>query len=241
MIWHWKSLIGYAGTVVATVLVSFVVEWHIRTDWNIYWLDGLIRWWGDFVMFGWVKEYQSLLGGIFALCAGAFVLLSAVYQRHTANLDAIKLSRDQLEMSIIRAAIEYRRLLHQIRRREISDALTTVRALENTILMFASRAYPLANWLIRINPLLDKHLVTAKSEQDVNSEWPSSGDDTPRLRALGYALLVVEYLSLTARLINPTGEYVHRPRERGPTEDRLRTETGMGLADFANSEFAVDS
>lgn len=83
--WTWKNWLALAGVVAGSILLSFIVQWHITTGWRVFWLDGLIRWWGDFVMFGWVSTYQTLLAGLLAAAAGGFVLANGAADRREAE------------------------------------------------------------------------------------------------------------------------------------------------------------
>lgn len=71
----------------AVWLISYTVEWSIRTDGKVSVGDALLGWWGDVVMLNWVERYQTLVAGILAVAAGAFAFAATVYQRRATLRD----------------------------------------------------------------------------------------------------------------------------------------------------------
>jgi len=61
--------------------VTFLTEWHIRTGWQQWWIDGAIQAWANFAMLGWVEKYQTLLAGVLALGGGAAIVAATMLQR----------------------------------------------------------------------------------------------------------------------------------------------------------------
>src|SRR5690606_27896423 len=79
--WGWKNIVGLICVAIAIWLISYMVEWSIRTGGQVHMGDALMRWWSNVVMLRWVERYQTLLAGILAVAAGSFVLFSTLVQR----------------------------------------------------------------------------------------------------------------------------------------------------------------
>lgn len=202
--WSWKNWIGYAGVLSAFVLISFIVEWSIRTKGKVFWLDGLIRWWADFVMFGWVKDYQTLLGGLLALGAGAFALLAVRYQRQTFVADRTAEQHSDAISTIYTVRGFYQRLiLAGFKNDAVSmrEASTDIRKMLAEVTRFAPG---LADWLQFALHEIDEGI------DHFDEERARYRDVTPDY-AIGIATIARAYLTDADRLFM-NGRYRHAPR-----------------------------
>ncbi|WMT91000.1 hypothetical protein [Pelagibacterium sp. H642] len=83
-----KSVGRAAGAILGIVaglwVLLYVMFWYQRTGclaaFDRACNDALLVWLERFVSLGWVRDYQTLLAGFFALVAGAFVWLAALHQ-----------------------------------------------------------------------------------------------------------------------------------------------------------------
>lgn len=95
MKWTWKNGAGYAGVAFSVWLISYIVEWNARNGGKQGVGDALLHWWGDLVMLEWVKGYQSLLAGLMAMAAGAFILLNSTLERRARRIEAAETKQQQ--------------------------------------------------------------------------------------------------------------------------------------------------
>lgn len=92
--------------------ITFVTEWHIRTEWKQNWLDGAIRAWSNFVMLEWFNT--EIVAGLLAVCAASFVLISAHLDRkHRWHLELVRKQAEIFE-DIERLQLHLRKLAHLV-------------------------------------------------------------------------------------------------------------------------------
>lgn len=81
-----------------------------------------IEWLGNVVLLGWVKNYQTLVAGILALTAGAFVLVTAVYQEEVRSRDRrhAEMTRARGAMALVRSAFHEAIMAYAFRKPDIA-------------------------------------------------------------------------------------------------------------------------
>ncbi|HWJ89072.1 MAG TPA: hypothetical protein VNS12_13470 [Pelagibacterium sp.] len=94
-----RGLAVFGGGVVALWALLYVVFWYRRTGcfdlFDRACNDGLIHWLERLVSLGWVREYQTLLAGLFALGAGFFVVSAAKITAEAQNEEARRRAREE--------------------------------------------------------------------------------------------------------------------------------------------------
>lgn len=112
MKWTWKhAATGYAAVGFAIWLISYIVEWNSRNTAGVGIGDALLGGWGDVVMLQWVKGYQGLLSGLFALAGGSFVLIAGRQQLVAAQAGALALRRTRLRSLLATVRLGFSRAL----------------------------------------------------------------------------------------------------------------------------------
>lgn len=80
---NWRVATAIAGGAVVTWFLTFLVEWHIRTDWQQHWADGAIKAWANFAMLEWLYDYQTMVAAVLALGGIGIVFLQRHWQMNT--------------------------------------------------------------------------------------------------------------------------------------------------------------
>jgi len=105
---RWKVFAAAGAGAVLLWFVTFVVEWHIRTDWQQHWLDGAVRAWANFAMLGWVDT--TLAAGLFAALAAFTLLLNSSLERERKRADDLHERRAKFYESASALQLSIRRV-----------------------------------------------------------------------------------------------------------------------------------
>lgn len=103
---RWHGAVVALAAVLAVWAVGYAHYWRERTPRVVDWHDAFDDALGDFLMLGWVSEYQTLVAGFLTFAAGAFVWFAYRRQRN----DALKDLRTAEEAQLLQALLTMRRL-----------------------------------------------------------------------------------------------------------------------------------
>lgn len=224
---RWKIALALSAGLFCLWLVTFVVEWHNRTGWQQYWLDGGIRAWANFSMLGWFD--QTIMAGLFAFGGGAFVYFAARQQRRDQVADRNATNREfrlgQLtEVRRLLIALGHRSLpfygslmpsfqtFDPATLQSLRDDLAALKVVLTSLNMFAPT----------LAHVISKVASDIQVAIDANSSLGHSHRAPDQLNsALSIAETAAGYFTPASRLLDPSGRFVHIPKETDRTESQI--------------------
>lgn len=172
------------------------------------------NWAGDVVMLGWVD--QTLGAGLLAFGAGAFVYLTAYYQRRQAVIDAARQVRVDTLSSLAQLSLKVDRALMQIMQEQPEQLNVTIGSLDVVLGQMSRYSPGLVHWLQVIMHEIESDYVR-----------PFKGGRPNHTRALAYITVAEQFFRGFERLVEVDGRYVHKPASSVALRERLES-VGLG-------------
>lgn len=216
----WKTpILGWACVALVVWALLYAIYWHDRTGHVLHWGDALVNWLGDVVMLQWVKSYQTLVAGLLAALAGAFVYLTAIYQRRAAIADRrhqIRIQRvernearrDSLISVLAGIKAEIQQLYNWVMTENKPSLRRSVEAIERSLPQLAMHSPFLVNYFSLVTREINEELGIWNSPTAIDPDAPIIPFENA-MRAMAHVIVAKCYLDDLERLVSRDGRFVH--------------------------------
>lgn len=232
-----------AGFIFVVWAISFGAFWMVRSGcagaMNQPQCNGqpLIEWYGNLVSLGWVIRYQELLAGIFALLAGASVLLAAQLQVEHNRRDTQEAQNERIRASLALSREAFSRAYDGLFTKKGATLSSPVAAIQAVVFDIAKAKPGFGAMLLRTAIEIEEGLRAAELGLNANI-GPHSHDGRYRIqRARALAVVMMDYLSDATALFDDEGA-LKLAKKNPAARDQWLSEIGLG--DFPRDDLIPD-
>jgi hypothetical protein len=227
----WWPLAPWAGV---TWLGCYIVVWLERTDCaqasTVCLRIAFTQWFGDVVMLSWVGGYQTLIAGLLAFAAGAFVWIAA-REQISSNLDAAVVRDTRREVQalvMLRAGAGL--VFRGIHNESAEEAEAGAETMRQAVTNLGQSSPAMAEKMYLPLYYIQRAILTIKS-RPIGASFSNTGDLTIR-HGRAAALLVGYYLRDLAALFNDDGALTGGQIELPVNSREVFIKTGLHLSEI---------
>jgi hypothetical protein len=209
---RWLPLVGLAPVIWLGLYITFWLDRTSCVEPAAACLGNAFgNWAGDVVMFAWVDT--TLGAGLLAFGAGAFVYLTARYQRQSDIADASANRREDVLAALSQLSLKIDRLVTHTLYSDWIEARSVLKSFEVPLVQFSRYTPGAAQWL---------QLVIGEIDYALGRDTPAAPFVRPNTtKAIAYAIVVEQFFYDHERLVLPDGRYRHIAAEAPALRARL--------------------